>query len=347
MTEEVIKCRTPGKVILHGEHAVVYGKTAVAVSVDLDTKISTKVLKTSTTTVKLDINFNFKQCNEWSINELSQIRLIDDKSRNKVMDFNDSFLQIVSKLVDQSLPQNVYNSVNSFLVLYLAISDSYCDSKRLPMEMIVSTSLPIGAGLGSSSSYTVGLTASLMKAYGVVIDLSLVSEWGYQMDKLFHGRPSGIDNSICTFGGALQFKSGKIVEQLAHIETSLPVILVNTGVPRNTKAQVEKLRRKYDKYTNIVEPILEAIDAISISAWDLIKQNNHLQDFANLFELNQHLLNCCDVGHPAIDKIVDCANKLGLSAKMTGAGGGGTVIIFNTLKGVITKKKLLILVFNT
>ena len=40
-------------------------------------------------------------------------------------------------------------------------------------------------------------------------------------------------------------------------------------------------------------------------------------------------------GHPAIDKIVECAQKYGLSSKLTGAGGGGTVIIFNSLKGLI------------
>jgi len=51
--------------------------------------------------------------------------------------------------------------------------------------------------------------------------------------------------------------------------------------------------------------------------------------------MNQHLLNSLGVGHSAIDKIVDCAKRYGLSAKLTGAGGGGTVIIYNTLKGTV------------
>lgn len=45
--------------------------------------------------------------------------------------------------------------------------------------------------------------------------------------------------------------------------------------------------------------------------------------------MNQHLLNSLGVGHSAIDKIINCAAKYGLSAKLTGAGGGGTVIIFD------------------
>ncbi|CAG2117314.1 unnamed protein product, partial [Medioppia subpectinata] len=179
---------------------------------------------------------------------------------------------------------------------------------------------------------TVGLTASLLKAFGLNFELNLVSEWAFQIDKLFHGRPSGIDNSICTFGGALLFRSGQIVEKLPKVQ-SLPVILVNTKVSRNTKALVEIARRKYDRFTAIVDNIWSAIDGISMHAWKLIQQNTDFQDFSTLFEMNQHLLNSLGVGHPAIDKIVECAQKYGLSAKLTGAGGGGSVIIYNTLKG--------------
>ncbi|CAG2181735.1 unnamed protein product, partial [Oppiella nova] len=200
MTEQVINCRTPGKVILHGEHAVVYGKSAVALSVDLDTTVSIRLSKTSNK-VRLNVD-NFNDSIEWSTDELTQIQLITDKQHvNKVLEFNDNLSEIVSKLIpNASLPPNLCNSYKAFLFLYLAISDSYLSSKRIPLDVTVRTALPIGAGLGSSSSYTVGLTASLFKAFGLPLELPLVSQWAFQIDKLFHGRPSGIDNSICTHG---------------------------------------------------------------------------------------------------------------------------------------------------
>ena len=254
-------------------------------SVNLHTNVSIKLSKNSNV---IKLKLNEKTSIEWSVDSLDSVKLIEDiENLNKVLEFNESLAQKFPKTEDKSLAQNVIDSYSAFLFLYLGISDSYCSSKRIPLETTVSSELPIGAGLGSSSAYTVALTASLFKAFGLSPELNLISEWAFQIDKLFHGKPSGIDNSICTFGGALLFRKGKIVEHLPKVQ-SLPVILVNTKVPRNTRAMVVKARQKYDKFTEIFEDILSAMDGISMNAWKLIQQNNDLSDFeVKLLNRNQ------------------------------------------------------------
>ena len=250
-------------------------------SVDLHTKVMIKALNDSNA-VKL--NLNGKTSIEWSIQSLIDLKLSEVNQKPKtVIEFNDSLAERLSKLEDKTFSKDVIDSCSAFLFLYLGISDSFINSKRIPLEISVSSDLPIGAGLGSSSSYTVGLTAALFKVFGLCPELSVISEWAFQIDKLFHGRPSGIDNSICTFGGALLFRSGKIVEHLPEVQ-SLPVILVNTKVPRNTRAMVERVRHKYNKYTEIVENILSAIDGISVNGWKLIQQQKDFQDFEVVFK---------------------------------------------------------------
>jgi mevalonate kinase len=254
-------------------------QNAIALSVDLKTNVQIRLNKEGND-VKLLLN-NFNASTFWTINSLSTIKLIEEEQKlNKVLDLSDQLIEKLPKCeTSDSLSIDVINSFNAFLLLYIGISDSYCSSTRISMEVTVSTSLPCGAGLGSSSSYIVSLTAALLRAYNLNPEPKLISEWSFQIDKLFHGRPSGIDNSICTFGGALLFRNGKIEEQIQNVEP-LPVILVNTKVTRNTKALVEKLRQKYQKFPQIIDNIMSAIDQISLNAWELVKKCSDFESLA-------------------------------------------------------------------
>jgi mevalonate kinase len=254
-------------------------QNAIALSVDLKTNVQIRLNKEGND-VKLLLN-NFDASTFWTINSLSAIKLIEEEQKlNKVLDLSDQLIEKLPKCeTSDSLSIDVMNSFNAFLLLYIGISDSYCSSTRIPMEVTVSTSLPCGAGLGSSSSYTVSLTAALLRAYNLNPEPKLISEWSFQIDKLFHGRPSGIDNSICTFGGALLFRNGKIEEQIQNVQP-LPVILVNTKVARNTKALVEKVRQKYQKFPQIIDNIMSAIDQISLNAWELVKKCSDFESLA-------------------------------------------------------------------
>lgn len=84
-------------------------------------------------------------------------------------------------------------------------------------DFCVRSNLPVGAGLGSSASYSVCVATALLKINGhlsrsmdSMAQRDLVNQWAFQAEKVIHGNPSGIDNTVSTFGGAVAFKKGAI-----------------------------------------------------------------------------------------------------------------------------------------
>ena len=181
--------------------------------------------------------------------------------------------------------------------------------------------------MGSSASFAVSLVGGLLQAFNIPnLTKDLVCRWSFECEKLFHGKPSGIDNSICTFGGAILFKAGQIIERLDHLN-DFKIVLVYTNVPRNTKLLVGKTSGRRSQFPEIMENIIDAIDKISLKQWSQIKNNDDYDRIQTLVTINQNLLNSMGAGHFAIDDIVQIASNFNLSAKLTGAGGGGTVFI--------------------
>jgi mevalonate kinase len=84
-----------------------------------------------------------------------------------------------------------------------------------PGKAVVTSQLPMGSGLGSSASFCVALSSALIalseeyllkakeKKNGSSfekIDLELVTKWAFEGERIIHGKPSGIDNTVITFG---------------------------------------------------------------------------------------------------------------------------------------------------
>ena len=226
-------------------------------------------------------------------------------------------------------------AIIAFLYLFLGISGVSC--KPVPaVEVVLCSRLPAGAGLGSSAAFSTCLSAALLlymdqveNTAGSWSDLDLVNKWSFQCEKIIHGKPSGIDNSVSTYGGAVILQAGK----LSFLENipELRILLINTKVPRSTKVLVAGVREKYNKHTSVMTPILDAIEAISeksINVYGTITPENREQSYdviKDMVEMNQQLLNFIGVGHPAIDNVVMMAKQYGLFSKLTGAGGGGCV----------------------
>ena len=120
---------------------------------------------------------------------------------------------------------------------------------RAPLQRAVAdASLPI-AGLGSSAAYSVALVAAMHgwrahcargdRAPSALLDArerAWVNAWAFESERLLHGRPPGVDNAVSAFGGSLAFQEGEVAPLGAT--PALPLLLVNTRVPRNTKALV-------------------------------------------------------------------------------------------------------------
>lgn len=338
MLSEALLVSAPGKVILHGEHAVVHGKVALAVALNLRTFLRLQPHSHGQVGLHLP-NIGSKRA--WDVARLQQL----DTSFLEQGDVSTPTPEQVEKLkevaglsVDGAGPEHL--AVLAFLYLYLSI----CRKQRaLPsLDIVVWSELPTGAGLGSSAAYSVCLAAALLTACEDIPnpqkdgapssrwakdDLELINKWAFQGERVIHGNPSGVDNAVSTWGGALRYQQGKI--SALQRPPTLQILLTNTKVPRSTKALVAGVRSRLLKFPEIVAPLLTSIDAISLECERVLgdmavaatpEQYLVLEE---LIDMNQHHLNALGVGHASLDRLCQVTMAHGLHSKLTGAGGGG------------------------
>uniref|UniRef100_A0A8D1BW81 Mevalonate kinase n=1 Tax=Sus scrofa TaxID=9823 RepID=A0A8D1BW81_PIG len=158
-------------------------------------------------------------------------------------------------------------------------------------------------------------------------NLELINKWAFQGERVIHGNPSGVDNAVSTWGGALRYQQGKI-SPLKRLPT-LKILLVNTKVPRSTKALVASVRNRMLKFPEIIAPLLASMDAISLECERVLGEMaaapalEHYLVLEELIDMNQHHLNALGVGHASLDQLCQVTTAHGLHSKLTGAGGGG------------------------
>ena len=175
---------------------------------------------------------------------------------------------VISKVLPKDLTTSVKQSLLVFLYLFLDLSARRTKESSLSLEVSVKSQFPTGCGLGSSAAYSVSLTAALFKAIlPNCYNQEDIRRWAFVCEHVFHGKPSGIDNSICTYGGAILYRSGRVIEKLA-LDESFSALLVYTKVSRNTKSLVTALNEKLNKVTVF---FLKELPLITLT---LVSRNN-------------------------------------------------------------------------
>ncbi|XP_045172261.2 mevalonate kinase-like [Mercenaria mercenaria] len=340
MTDMNFIISAPGKVILHGEHAVVYGKSAIAASLNLRSYVHLLRKDDGEITVELPA-VGLKQ--SWSIKQLQDIARHDKVDIQNPSTQNDELLRTIKEALCKDLEDTKLQASLTFLYLYITICGS---ASILPSVSVKITSkLPVGAGLGSSASFSVCLAAALLLLQGHITapvkgdkelkqwkeeDLDLINKWAIQGERIIHGTPSGIDNSVATYGGAIKFQAGKITK-LNKIPR-LRILLTSTDVPRSTKVLVANVRERHNRLSDVMQHVMDATEAVTEQCERLLEtmatesQTSIESEYTSLEELidiNQHLLEAMGVSHVTLDKICHVTSKYKLHSKLTGAGGGG------------------------
>lgn len=386
-SDSLISVSSPGKIILHGEHSVVYGKLAVAASLGLRTKLTLvegsdhdqpNTIKIELPALNLIHTYNL---NDVQSNLLDKPLPLTKSSSNYNWEKpelinHEELLHLIETFVDKtagSYPLNTHQKLSlcSLFYLFTAIFGAV-DISIKPFTVKLETDLTISSGSGSSASFAVTIAAAFIQYIRIKTleaqmkdiskrgyksarilstdlnslderELELVSKWAYAAEKIIHGTPSGIDNTICTYGSVVEFRKGAGAKLIQLCEFKL--LLVNTKVKRDTQQLVRHAATLRERHPQVVEPILTAMDEISQSAIECLKQLNHfntssesdksqveleMQQYYNklgeLTDMNQHLLQALGVSHPMLDKICAIFKTAGLSGKLTGAGGGGYAI---------------------
>jgi mevalonate kinase len=351
MSESPFFVSAPGKVIIFGEHSAVYGKSAIAAALSLRAYLLVSPSEDANT-ITLDFP-DIGLSHSWNKQDL----LWDDiKKHVKVVDglpcvTEELIPEITDKLsdaladVESSLH---YTACHCFLYLYTQL----CDVSIPGMKFCVRSTLPIGAGLGSSASTAVCLSSALAVLGGHISratynlndklknkedpEAAFIDSWSLMGEKCFHGNPSGIDNAVATHGGAVMFQK-KDNPDHPSVRISMrnfppfKLLLTNTKIPRSTAVLVGGVARIKSEYPKMVNSILDAMGHLAVDAYQLMMRpvfdKKARETLGELVNINHGLLVALGVSHPALEKIKIIGDTHDIGAtKLTGAGGGGCAI---------------------
>lgn len=200
---------------------------------------------------------------------------------------------------------------------------------------IKSSEIPIASGLGSSAALNVAAVRALSGEFDLGLTDQQVCDLAFEAEKIFHGNPSGIDNTLSTFGGSIVFQKRPENNLIEHLQIGAPLHLVmaHSGIKSGTKNMIDKVRAFKDKNETAFSDILNAESIIVEQAITSIKEGEH-KKLGELMNANHKFLNAIGASHIENEKIILIAREYGaLGAKIVGAGGGGFCAILMEDRG--------------
>jgi mevalonate kinase len=273
----------PGKIILFGEHAVVYGHPALAVPV-------TQVQATAT---------------------------VSNNSRGGIMIEapNINLSADLSSLAPDHPLAAVINSVFSTLSI----------SHPPACTVYLQSTIPVASGLGSSAAVSVAIIRALSAFLGQPLLDEQVNALAFEAEKLHHGTPSGIDNTVVTYAKPVYFIKRKSIKTF-HVGVPFTIMIGGTGISAPTKESVGAVRKLWEADTARWEKVFTKVGEIVWNARQAIERGDTLE-LGRLMDANHALLQEMTVSSVKLDQLVEAACKSGaLGAKLSGGGRGGNMI---------------------
>jgi len=297
-----ISYSTPAKVILSGEHAVVYGKPALVCAIDK------RLMAT----------------------------VIEGKNADSKM--AEIIFFVKKYLRDKNIP----------------VAEKNC-------HVSIQSDIPVGRGLGSSGALSVAASAALMEFFtGVQYKPEEINNCAYQLEKLFHKNPSGVDPTTSCFGGLIYYRQEfEFLKSIASLHAKIPkkiaenLYLIDSGKPFETTAEmVQKVGKMYNKRSIFIESIFQKIEKTTKRmVVSLMKEDKEF--FKQTIKENESLLEKIGVVSSQTKKLLYTLKPFGIG-KITGAGGkknGSGYILFysmkkNKLEKYLQEKNISYLAFN-
>jgi hydroxymethylglutaryl-CoA reductase len=182
-------------------------------------------------------------------------------------------------------------------------------------------------GLGSSAA----LAVAVIRAFDNFLQRKMtdveIDRLAFECERLAHGTPSGIDNNIATYGEPVLYSKGsRSRTKPIRLVEAPPLVVAASGVRGNTKHQVAGVRFRYERARELYETIFDEMDEISVAGSVALRECDYEQ-LGSLMNVCQGFLNAIEVSTPELEKMIDVARKNGaIGAKLTGAGGGGSIV---------------------
>jgi mevalonate kinase len=196
-------------------------------------------------------------------------------------------------------------------------------------RLTVTSSIPIASGLGSGAAVSAAIIRALAAAAGRDLEPALVSKLVYEVEKVHHGTPSGIDNSVIAFGRPICFVRGMAPSPFQIVRPFL-LAIADTGVRSSTRVVVDAVRSAWQASPQRLDAVFQRIAKIVDAARQAIADGNP-DALGPLMDENQQELREIEVSSPLLDSLADAAKAAGaLGAKLSGAGRGGNLIALVT-----------------
>jgi mevalonate kinase len=198
-------------------------------------------------------------------------------------------------------------------------------SFRPSLRVDISSEVPEGAGLGSSAATMVALVSALSRLKSLGLGRREVVEFAMVGEREIHGHPSGIDVNICALGGVLLFKMGAKPKQV-RLSRQAKLLIVYSGRKRRTKRLIDRVASTKARYPALFAGLTESASELSRTAAARLAEGD-LDGLGRLLSFNHAVLSFIGASNPRLDELVDILLSLGCrGAKLTGAGGGGSVV---------------------
>jgi mevalonate kinase len=288
----MITASAPGKIILFGEHAVVYGRPAIAAPVSQ--------LRATVTVAPGHEKGVFLHAPD-----------LDMHVSLAHMDPGDAFAVAMRYLQEAT-------DIEAWPDMIITVRST------IPIASGLGSGAAVAAALIRAVTHFIGKDHLLTNAW--------VSAITYKVEEIHHGTPSGIDNTVVAYEQPVYFvrqRPENIIEPFS-VKRPLHLLIGDTGQPSHTRDVVEDVRRQWQENTTHFEKIFNGCGHIAENARHHI-EHGELEALGILMGQNHALLQQMTVSSEALDKLVQAAEAAGaLGAKMSGAGRGGNMIALVT-----------------
>ncbi|TFD32240.1 hydroxymethylglutaryl-CoA reductase, degradative [Cryobacterium cryoconiti] len=274
-----------GKIILLGEHSVVYGYHAIAAPIGLSVRAQ----------VTRQASLRAPVIADWD----------SDGS------------------VREPLRADLSHRVAALIASRLGVSAA-------GVRVDVFSHLPRASGLGASAAFAVAVIRAVADSFQLTISDAEVSSLAFECEQIVHGTPSGIDNTVATFGRSVLFQKtdapgGHTIRDI-FTPHPIPIVIGLSGVESLTAQTVGLVRTAWQRNPTRYDAIFSQIDGLVLAGVDALRRGD-VAELGELMNINQGLLNALQVSSPEIEALVAIARRAGaLGAKLTGGGGGGAMI---------------------
>lgn len=285
-----ISATAPGKIILFGEHAVVYGRPAIAVPV---TQVNARTI------IMADPK-----------GALGSVRVVAPN------------IGLDAELDELSHDDPLAAAIQSVLTILKLNAVPSCNIR-------ITSTIPIAAGMGSGAAVTISIIRAFSTFLGHPLTDEQISNLTFEVEKLHHGTPSGIDNSVITYQKPVYFIRDHHIQTL-EVPEPFTIIIGDSGIHSPTANTVGDVRRARQENPALYEGLFDQIGKIVQQAQRTIS-NGDFKKLGYLMDKNHACLQMIGVSSLELDGLISTARYAGaLGAKLSGGGRGGNMIALAT-----------------